>query len=216
LSGFVNEQRRELLQQILDLRTRYLTVVLEDIYQTQNASAVVRSAECLGLREIHIIENRNEYQINPKVVKGSSKWIKIKRYNNSNNNTENCLASLKQKEYKIVAMTLNEDAILLDQLSLEDKTALCFGSEDTGLSSIANKMTDYHIKVPMCGFTQSFNISVSAGIALYSLSDKLRRSTNNWQLESNEKDDLYLEWLVKSTPNGRLLLKNFLEKVVIN
>ena len=211
-SEVINPQRQELLGQILDQRTRFITVVLEDIYQAQNASAVIRSAECLGLQELHIIENRNEYQLNPAVVQGASKWMEVTRHReNQQDNTRPCLEALKDRGYHIVAMTLREGSRQLESLELKQKTALCFGSEEPGLSDIAHEMADEFVSIPMCGFTQSFNLSVSAGISLYQLCGRMRQSNLPWQLEDKDKTDLLIDWLSKSTPTGKVLLQKFLD-----
>lgn len=212
LSTVINEQRQLLLQQILAQRTRYITIVLEDIYQAQNTSAVIRSAECLGLQELHVIENRNEYQLNRAVVKGASKWIEINRYKKAGeDNTTSCLQKLKRRGYKIVAMTLQDDSIDLNELALDQKLALCFGSEEPGLTETAHELADEYIKIPMCGFTQSFNLSVCAAISLHHLSARMRDSNINWQLDEEDKINLYIDWLSKSTPTGNVLLHKFIE-----
>jgi len=212
LSTVINEQRQGLLQQILARRTRHITPVLEDIYQAQNASAVIRSAECLGLQEVHIIENRHEYQLNPKVVQGASKWMEIYRHRQAGkDNTTSCLQKLKSRGYRIVAMTLREDSIDLNTLGLDQKLALCFGSEEPGLTETAHELADDYIKIPMCGITQSFNLSVSAAISMYQLTSKMRDSDILWQLDEEDKTDLYIEWLSRSTPTGKALLKKFID-----
>lgn len=212
LSTVINEQRQLLLQQILAQRTRYITIVLEDIYQAQNTSAVIRTAECLGLQELHVIENKNEYQLNRAVVKGASKWIEINRYKEEGeDNTTSCLQKLKRRGYKIMAMTLQTDSIDLNELDLDQKIALCFGSEEPGLTETAHELADEYIKIPMCGFTQSFNLSVSAAISLQHLTARMRDSKINWQLDEEDKIDLYINWLSKSTPTGKVLLDKFIE-----
>lgn len=211
LSGFINDERQALLKQILSERTRHLTIVLEDIYQSQNASAVVRSCECLGIQEMHVIENENQYDVNPMVVQGASKWIEINKYNEHKNNSEVCLEKLKDRGYTIAAMTLSEHAVPLNEIDVENKLALCFGSEEPGLSDDIHELSDLHVKIPMHGFTQSFNISVSAGISLYYLRQKLMESDIDWQLDQEEKDRLYIEWLAQSTPSGNALLKKIMQ-----
>jgi tRNA (guanosine-2'-O-)-methyltransferase len=210
LSEVINEDRQQLLQQTLTQRTRYLTVVLEDIYQAQNASAVIRTAECLGLQEVHIIENDHEYQLNPAVVQGASKWIEINQHKNKNeDNTKECLHKLKDRGYRILAMTLREPSIDLQEVKLDSQIALCFGSEVPGLTDAAHELADEFIRVPMFGFTQSLNLSVCAGISLNLLTTQLRQSNINWQLDEEDKLDLHIDWLSKSTPTGKVLLDKF-------
>ncbi|MDX1518513.1 MAG: RNA methyltransferase [Gammaproteobacteria bacterium] len=212
LSGFINEQRQALLKEVLAQRTRHLTVVLEDIYQSQNASAVLRTCECLGIQECHVIENDHEYQLNPAVVQGAAKWIELYRYNEQANNSETCLEKLKDRGYNIVAMTLSEHAIPLSELEVNSKLALCFGSEEPGLSDEIYELSDLKVRIPMHGFTQSFNLSVSAGITLYLLRQKLVASDIPWQLDDAEKESLYIEWLAQSTPSGEALLNKILRE----
>lgn len=211
LTGFINEQRQKLLQDVLASRTRHITVVLEDIFQPQNASAVIRTCECLGIQEIHIIENDNEYRLNPAVLQGASKWLEINRYNEPGNNSEACIEHLKERDYRIVAMTLSEHAMPLEELEVDEKMALCFGSEEPGLSDDIHELSDLQVKIPMYGFTQSFNLSVSAGISLYTLRRMLDDSDIDWQLDEDEREHLYIEWLARSTPSGEALLNRIMQ-----
>ncbi|MCG8325958.1 MAG: RNA methyltransferase [Thiotrichales bacterium] len=212
LSGFINDQRQALLKQILSQRTRHLTVVLEDIYQSQNASAVIRSCECLGIQEIHVIENQHEYSLNPAVVQGASKWIELNRYYEHKNNSEVCIEKLKNRGYRICAMTLGEHAMPLEELDIDTRLALCFGSEEPGLSDDIHELADLHVRIPMRGFTQSFNLSVSAGISLHHLRTRLEASDLDWQLDADEQDEIYIQWLAQSTPSGEALLKKILQE----
>ena len=189
-------------------------MVLEDIYQAQNASAVIRSAECMGIQEIHIIENTNPYQLNPSVVQGASKWMDILRYKKAGaNNTEDCLQGLRRRGYRLLAMTLRENSTSLDEVDVAEPLALCFGSEEPGLSEVAHAMADEFVQIPMLGFTQSLNLSVSAGISLYQLGSRLRQSPVDWQLLEEDQTCLYIDWLSRSTPTGRVLLEKFINEL---
>ena len=214
LSGFINEERRERLRNILRQRTRYITVVLEDIYQSQNASAVMRTCECLGIQEIHVIENRHEYRLNPAVAQGASKWIDLIKYNRAGyDNTHACIEQLKQRGYRIIAMAPAPAGKTVEQLDTREKLALCFGSEDPGLSADLQALADETVRIPIHGFTQSYNLSVSAGISLYTLDTNLRNSSVNWQLDERDATDLFIKWLAQSTPSGEQLLENYLKQL---
>lgn len=196
LTQFVNENRLELLNRILAWRTRYLTVVLEDIYQTQNASAVLRSCECFGVQDIHIIENRNRFQVNRLVSLGAPKWLSLHRYNQDENNTTTALQSLKSAGYRIVATSPDPAAIPVQNFDLsKGKIALVFGSEKPGISDAAAAMADEFLTIPMVGFTESLNLSVSAATILFQLTSAMRQSSVPWQLTANEADEIMLEWL---------------------
>jgi len=196
LSGWVTEKRLARIEEILAQRTRYLTIALEDIYQSQNASAVLRTCECFGVQDVHIIENYNPYNINPMVLKGSDKWLNIQRHNQSDNNTVEAVNWLKSKGYRIIATSLGEKSILLDDIDIErGKCAIIFGNEHQGVSKYVMEQADEYLKIPMRGFTQSLNVSVSAGIIISQMIEKIRNSSVGWQLTDPEKNILRAEWL---------------------
>ena len=191
----VSEHKKNLFSQIIKNRTRHLTVVMEDIFQSQNASAVLRSADCFGIQDVHIIENRNEYILNPQVALGSSKWLSLYKYNSNENNTKAAYENLRHKGYQIVATTPHLNDVNLNELDISKKTALVFGTEMQGLSSYAIENADIHMKIPMYGFTESYNISVSAALCMHFLSEKMRKnSKNDWQLNSSEQNEIILSW----------------------
>ena len=210
LKKYVQKERQEKFKKVLNERTKYITVVLEDIHHPHNASAVIRSCDCFGIQDAHIIENKYEYDINPFVVKGASKWINIKKYNKEKNNTLNCINKLKEDGYRIIATSPHASDKDLGDLDLSaGKVALVFGTEETGISNIVKENADEFIKIPMVGFTESFNISVCAAICLNELSNKARKEGINFKLTEEEKAHLTMEWLIKSTRNPKKLEKEF-------
>jgi tRNA (guanosine-2'-O-)-methyltransferase len=203
LSGFVTPRRRELFDRVLDFRTRYITLVLEDIYQSHNASAVLRTCECFGIQDVHIIENRNKYNVNPDVVMGATKWLNLIKYNRLENNTSEAIRALKKSGYRIVATTLSDRAVPLDQFDLHSgRCALFFGTELTGLTDRVLDQADEFLSIPIFGFTESFNISVSAAIILHHLTARLHPSDIPWRLSLQEKEEQLVDWLKKSVRGG--------------
>jgi len=209
LLGFISENKRGKFDQVLRHRTRYITIVLEDIFQPHNASAVLRSCDCFGIQDVHIIENANRYQVNPDVALGSSKWLSLYKYNASSQNTAACLDGLKNQGYRIAATSLHKNGYMLDELPLDQKTALVFGTEMHGLSDVGMQMSDCFLKIPMYGFTESFNISVSAALCLYHLTEKLRHSDISWQLSPQEKNTIRLEWAKQVLKNSAAIEQRF-------
>ncbi len=213
LSINVTTDRFELFKKIAEDRTDYVTVLLEDIYQSQNASAVLRTCDCFGIQNVHIVENENEYSINPDVTRGSSNWLNLHKYNSKKHNTEDAVNHLKEQGYRIIATTPHTDDVNLGDFDInKGKFVLMFGSEMPGLSDIAMKHADEYLKIPMYGFTESFNISVSAAIILHHLSHKLRQSDISYLLNENEKDELILRWLKQSIKKSDLIIKDYLSK----
>ncbi|MGE3823990.1 MAG: TrmH family RNA methyltransferase, partial [Bacteroidia bacterium] len=134
---FITEERNKRLDDVIVNRTRHFTVVLEDIYQSQNASAVLRSCDCFGIQDVHIIENKNKYKLNPDVELGSSKWLNMNKYNWNANNTLECIDTLKKKGYRIIATTPHFKSVPLEELKIDTPFALMFGTEIDGLSKIS-------------------------------------------------------------------------------
>jgi len=213
LSGFITTERLSLFNKILSQRTDYLTVVLEDIYQTQNSSAVVRTADCFGIQNVHVIENKHAFQVNPDVVRGASNWVTVNRYNDTEMNTSDALQKLRQKGYRIVVATPHDHDVDLENFDLEKgKAAIVFGCERPGLTEWAKKEADEFMKIPMVGFTESLNVSVSAAVTMHYLTNQLRNHTNiDWHLTDQEKQKILLEWLRTSIKRVDLLEDKFLE-----
>ena len=213
LAQFVTDSRANLFDKVLQERTRYITIALEDIYQSQNASAVLRTSDCFGLQDVHIVENENEYKINPDVTLGSSKWLNLIKYNKSENNTLDAINALKAKGYRIVATTPHTNDVNLEDFNIKKgKVALFFGTELNGLSDLMIKNADEYLKIPMYGFTESFNISVSAAIILHHLTGELKKTNINWQLSDTEKDEIKLDWLKQTIKMSSKLTNEFLSK----
>lgn len=210
LKQFITERRWELFKQVIEKRTRYITVVLEDIFQAQNASAVLRTCDCFGIQDVHIIENTNEFQINPDVELGAAQWLNLNSYNVQENNTLSAIDNLRKNGYRIVATTPHSNDTELENFDLKKgKVALFFGSEQPGLSQIMLDNADEFLKIPMYGFTESFNISVSAAIILHFLKFELEKTSINWQLQEHEKKEILLNWLKYSIKDSELIIKEY-------
>ncbi len=211
LSQYVSEGKKEAMEKVLDSRTRHLTIVLEDIYQPQNASAVVRSCDCFGVQDLHVIENENDYTLNPRVVHGASKWVDIISYNEGDHNSSDCFTRLKLDGYRLIGMVCEPEARSIYELPVDNPVALVFGTEKDGISAVAREYCDELITIPMYGFTESFNISVSAALAMSILSQKIFNSELPWHLSEQERQELKLRWSRKVVHRSDILEKEFLK-----
>lgn len=209
LMQFVTDEKKVRFNDIIKYRTKHICVVLEDIFQPQNASAVLRTSDLTGIQDVHIIENKNIYNVNPEVALGSSKWLTLKHYNQEDSNTLPTLKSLKDKGYKIVATTPHNDSYNLDTLPLNNKIAVAFGTELTGLSDDIISQADYHLQIPMHGFTESYNISVSAALVMYTLTQRLRNSDINYKLNNEDRIDTLLEWAKNAVQRSEVIIRHF-------
>jgi tRNA (guanosine-2'-O-)-methyltransferase len=215
LSQFVSEHKKQFVDKVLALRTRHITVVLEDVYQSQNASAVVRTCECMGVQDVHIVEQLSKYDINPRVLKGANKWMNLHRYNNrSVNNTEICFKNLKDNGYRILATDPSEGGASINDIDVDNgKIALVFGNELRGVSKYALNNADLKIKIPMYGFTESLNLSVSVAICLNTLITRLHKSDNHYYLSESDKSSLKLEWYRKIVRGSEIIEREFLRSI---
>jgi tRNA (guanosine-2'-O-)-methyltransferase len=213
LLTFISENKVKKFEEKIQYRSRHLTIVLEDIFQPHNASAVLRSCDCFGIQDVHIIENMNKYEVNPDVALGSAKWLSLIKYNKEINNTSACLSLLKKQGYTIVATSPHKDDFTPESLPLDQKTALVFGTELEGLTDNAKKIADAYVRIPMYGFTESLNISVSAALLLFTLSERLRKSDFNWQLSEEEKTDTMLQWARNVVKRSDAIEREFFRKI---
>jgi tRNA (guanosine-2'-O-)-methyltransferase len=211
LAEFVTENKRQKIAAVLEERTDYVTVALEDIYQPHNASAVLRTCECFGVQNVHIIESRNRYQVNPQVAMGSAKWLDLHRYREPGaDNTRICLASLRARGYWIVATSPNLQSHTPRVLPLERPVALLFGTEEEGLTDGALAAADATLRLPQFGFTQSYNISVSVAVALATLMERLRSSELPWRLTPARRRELTLAYYRRIVTRHEALERRFL------
>jgi tRNA (guanosine-2'-O-)-methyltransferase len=209
---YISEHKKEFVERVLRDRTRFITVVLEDIYQSQNASAAVRTCECFGVQDIHIIENTAKYEVNRGVLKGSYKWESLIRHRSpERNNTEMCYHQLRTNGYTIYATDPGAENIAIGEIDVySGKAALVFGNEHLGLSAYALEQADHKVRIPMHGFTESLNISVSVAVCLATTMPRLRTNWDHCKLTPDEMDELRLTWYRKIVKRSDIIEKQFL------
>lgn len=206
----ITPNKQEMFDRIAAERTKHLTVVMENIYQEHNASAVLRSCDCFGLQELHVIEKDNEYKIQRDIALGAGRWVDMYNYDNGPGVTKDCIQHLRSQGYKIVATTPHTDSTIYD-LDLSKPVALVFGTERSGISDEVRELSDEFVKIPMYGFTESFNISVSVAIVLNTLRQRLEQSDLQWKFSEEEQDLLKIKWCTKILNGGELLEKRIRE-----
>lgn len=195
LQEFVTDERNLLFKQLIQNRTNYITLVLEDLYQPHNISAVLRSCDCFGVQNIHIIENENHFQDNAEISRGAREWLSLHHYRQEEKNTGAAIRALRQQGYRIIATTPHQNDVLIDDLDIHaGKMAFLFGTELTGLSEEALELTDEYVKVPMYGFTESYNVSVCAALLMYSVVQRLHCSDIDWRLPEENREEVLFAW----------------------
>jgi tRNA (guanosine-2'-O-)-methyltransferase len=208
LFTFLSDNRKELFLEIVQHRTKSIAVVLEDIFQSHNAAAVLRSCDCFGIQDIHIIENRNKWKAHPDIEQGSSKWLTLHQYNQKERNTLDCLERLKKDGYNLVATTPHA-SMTIEELNTERPIALIFGTEMHGISDEVKSAADHLVKIPMYGFTESFNISVAAAVSLHALRSKMIRDNRSMDLNDEQKTEVLLSWCMSSINRSQSIVDEY-------
>ncbi|MFC2110364.1 TrmH family RNA methyltransferase [Bacteroidota bacterium] len=198
LEEFVTEHRTKIFKEVLKDRTRHFTVILEDLYQKHNTSAITRSCDIFGIQDLYIIENKYKTYVSNQVGKGSQKWLTFHKYNEQNHNTQACIDSVRAAGYQIIATTPHEKSSFVGDFDVTKKSAFVFGVEKEGVSDMMLAQADGHLKVPMFGFTESLNVSVAAAIVLQDVATRVRKTDVEWELTKEEQEEVYLQWLKKS------------------
>lgn len=212
LKNFVTDEKNALFARLIRERTEYVTLVLEDLYQSHNQSAIMRTTDCMGVQSVHIIENRNKYDTTSTVSQGAREWLSLHRYRGEENNTPAALCRLRQQGYRIIATTPHIRGIHIDDLDLKKgKMAFFFGTELTGLSEEVIREADEFVKVPMYGFTESLNVSVCAALVMYSVMQRLRVSDIDWHLSPEEEVKVAFKWYKHAVKASGEILERFEE-----
>ena len=218
LGPLLTAERRKRIAQVLKKRTRYVTLVLDDLYHQHNMSAVVRSCEAFGFQDLHVIEVDNRFLPTQGVAMGAQQWITIFRHSSASN----CITTLKQMGYKIFAadppekalVTKEKTAITIHELDLKTgPVAIVLGKELDGLDNTLRSQCHGVVYIPMEGFTESLNVSVTAALFLYHLRQQLEKlHENKWSLPSKYKEELEALWYVKSLKRGEKILEELIER----
>ena len=207
LEGFITENRKEGFLRVLKNRTKHFTVAMEDVFQLHNTSAVMRSCEVFGIQELNVIEQKFGKSIDKEIAMGAEKWVDINRFSS----IQDCVTNLKRKGYQIIATTPHNDSCLLHEFDITKPSALFFGTERDGLSEEVMQQADGFLKIPMVGYTESLNISVSAAIIIQDVTNRLRQSDINWQLKDEEVLEKRLDWTRKSIKDIEFIERKFHE-----
>lgn len=209
----ITPNKVEMFDRIAADRTRHITIALENIFQEHNASAVLRSCDCFGIQELHVVEKDFQYAVQRDIALGSGRWVDMYNFNLGDNPTESALLNLRNKGYKIVATTPHTDAFTPENIPIDAPLAFFFGTERRGLSEQVLNEADYQLRIPMYGFTESFNISVSVALVLQHIRQRLTASEIAWKLNEDEQVDLKIKWCRKILNGGKALEAEFRKRI---
>ena len=212
LTKFITEERQEVLRRTLAQRTHYMRIMTENMFHPQNASAIMRHCEAFGVQQIHTVEDRCKFDPSVNIVRGTQKWVDVEHHDN----TKEALAALKAEGYRIVATTPHRCSSTPETFDVtKGKFALVFGTEHAGISDEVIEAADEFLMIPMCGMVESLNVSASAAILIYMLSERIRQQTDNWQLSQAESLKLLTRWTMSSVRDYERILRRGEEEGVL-
>ena len=207
LTEFMSEERRQVLQRTLDSRTRYMTILTENTYHAQNASALVRHCEAFGIQEMHTVETLCRFDPNPDIARGTDQWVDVQRHRS----TAEALAALRRDGYRIVATTPHREDVTPETFDVtRGPFALVFGTEHAGISDEVIAGADEFLRIPMCGMVESLNVSASAAILIYMLSERVRLTVGDWRMDEARQAEVLYRWMMSSVKDaGGILARKF-------
>lgn len=205
LQTYLTDRRKNLFKEVLSQRTRHFTVVTEDVYQLHNTSAVMRSCDVFGIQDLCVVEERFGKRVDKEIAMGAQKWVDIHRYQS----TEECLSAIREKGYQIIVTTPHDNSTFLHEFDVSKKSAFVFGQEKYGVSEEAMNAADGFLKIPMYGFSESLNISVSAAIILQEVVTRMRIEGVNWQLTEKEKKEIEYRWTKNTIKSVDKIIERF-------
>lgn len=206
LENILTDNRKERFADVLKNRTKHFTIAIEDVFQLHNTSAVMRNCEVFGIQELNVIEERFGKKIDAEIAMGAQKWVDVNRFDS----VQNCINSKKEQGYQIIATTPHNDSCMLHEFDITKPSAIFFGTERDGLSQEVIDQADGFLKIPMVGFTESLNISVSAAIIIQDITNRLRQSDINWQLKDEEILEKRLAWARNTIKDIKRIEERFL------
>ena len=215
MNEFITEERKEVLQRTVSQRTHYMRIMTENMFHPQNASAIMRHCEAFGIQQIHTVEDRCKFDPSVNIVRGTHKWVDVEHHEN----TAEALAALKAEGYRIVATTPHRCSATPERFDVtKGKFALVFGTEHAGISDEVIAAADDFLMIPMCGMVESLNVSASAAILIYMLSERIRQTVDGWQLSDSEQLKLRTRWTMSSVRDYERILRRAEEngKLVVN
>lgn len=203
LAPMLLEERRSRLDAVIAERSYTVVPVLEGLYDRGNVSAVLRSAEALGFQAVHIVDSSPEFKAANRVTQGAEKWLDLHVWPD----TPSCAAQLRERGYRILA-THFEDARPIEDIPFDSPAAIVFGNERDGVSREMLDIADARVVIPMPGFSQSFNISVAAAIALYHIRrDRIMRLGYHGDLDASARRLLTASYYLRSVANAEAILQ---------
>lgn len=204
LAEFMLPNRYDVLRRTVAMRTRYMTILAENTFHPQNAAALIRHCEAFGLQQMHTVETVCRFNPNAAIVRGTDRWVDIRRHRS----TAEAIAALRGEGYRIVATTPHREDTTPESFDVtRGRFALVFGTEHAGISEEVLASADEFLRIPMCGMVESLNVSASAAILIYMLSERMRRQVEGWNMTAAEQAATLYGWMCRSVKDSEEILR---------
>ncbi len=188
----IRPRRVARMVEVLDRRMGSVVLVIEAVRRRHNVSAIIRTADALGLHEVHLITGA--FRPSSGAARGSERWVKLQRHET----TDACLAQLHARGFRVYAADLRPDALTPEQVPVDSPVALLFGSELSGVSDRARELVDGFVLLPMFGFVESMNVSVAAALITRGVADR-RRALVGADLSTAARHEALATWLARES-----------------
>ena len=205
--SLLTERRRGRFEDVLAGRTRRAAVVLENVSQSHNFSAVLRSCDCFGVQDVYVADRDETFSVNREIALGADKWLTVRRFLGADAMPD-CVAALKSRGYRVLVTSPHGESEPVGAVDVSTPVALVFGTELEGVTDAAEDLADGRVHIPMYGFTESLNVSVAVAVTLANVTGRLRESPG-WELSDREKDALRLEWAKRTVTNADVIEAEF-------
>lgn len=208
LKQFLTEERLAKIEHFSQESSDFVLPVVEDVYQFRNAAAIVRSVEACGFHKVVALQEEYSFEPNLRVTKGADTWVEVEKLPRNMESFQN----IKDRGYKIVVVSLENNAKMLPEYEITEPIALVFGTEMEGVSQEILDFADETLAIPMYGFTRSFNVSVAASICMYELKQKLIKSDIDYKLSEEKLLRMKILWAVNSMRSGQQIFEKYLRE----
>lgn len=206
LKQFLSEERLSKIEHFSRESSDFVLPVMDDVYQFRNAAAIIRSVEACAFHKVVAMEEENVFDPNLTVTKGAETWVEVEKMPKNIAS----LQSIKDRGYKILAVSLEKNAVMLPDYQITEPIALVFGTEKEGVSEEVLDFADETLAIPMYGLTRSYNVSVAAGICMYELKQKLIKSGIDYKLNEEKLMKMKIRWVVNSMRSGKQIFEKYL------
>jgi tRNA (guanosine-2'-O-)-methyltransferase len=173
--------------------------VLENFQNSSNVGAVIRSVDALGFSSVKVVQYTNVYTGQPGVSRGSEQWVDTHSYNKM----ENCIRDLKEKGCNVYYADPSEENAEIYDIDISKPVALIFGQENDGITDNTKKLSDGGFRLPLYGFVESYNVSVSAALTLFTLRHRIQKEISEFKISDKTKKHLFDKWVKRHLDNRR-------------